>query len=64
MADQTHKHESDVALHEALKQTFPASDPVTPKETEVTPSRPAIRKPAEVDKSAVDELAKRIPNSK
>ncbi|HEX2840793.1 hypothetical protein [Hyphomicrobium sp.] len=48
-------------LDEALKATFPASDPVAiGDETSDTPDRPADRRPARIDKALVDRLAQEV----
>ena len=57
-------HKTDKKLNEALKHTFPASDPITPGDAETIPSRPIERKPAEIDKSSVDRIAEQIPKNK
>ena len=48
----------DRELNDALKGTFPASDPVAVGEvTSTEPDRPVERKPALLDKELVHELA-------
>jgi len=48
-------------LDEALKETFPASDPVAVgKVTAERPDRPAGRQPAKIDKALVDKLAREV----
>lgn len=48
-------------LDEALKETFPASDPVNVGEvTAEEPDRPAGRRPAKIDKALVDKLAHEV----
>lgn len=45
-------------LEEALKATFPASDPFAiGDETSHTPDRPEGRRPARIDKALVEKLA-------
>ena len=58
------KRELEVELNQGLKGTFPASDPVSPNRTDGTPDRPLDRRPAKVDKTAVNELAKQVPKKK
>jgi hypothetical protein len=56
--DHLSKAELDRQLNDALKQTFPASDPLTIGEPTAThPDRPIDRKPALLDKELVHELA-------
>ena len=53
--------EIDKELDEALKATFPASDPVAVGETTSTqPDRPLNRRPAELDLELVNELARHV----
>lgn len=53
--------ELDRQLDEALKATFPASDPVAVGHTTGTEaSRPEHRRPAAIDKALVDRLAKKV----
>ncbi len=53
--------EIDKELNEALKATFPASDPVAVGETTSTqPDRPLNRRPAELDLELVNELARHV----
>jgi len=52
------KSELDRELNDALKGTFPASDPVAVGEvTSTEPDRPVDRKPALLDKELAHELA-------
>ena len=56
--DHLSKAELDKQLNEALKETFPASDPVAIGEAHASePDRPIGRKPALLDKELVRELA-------
>jgi hypothetical protein len=51
----------DKELDEALKATFPASDPVAVGETTSTqPDRPLNRRPAMLDLELVNELARHV----
>jgi hypothetical protein len=53
--------EIDRELNEALKATFPASDPVAVGETTSTqPDRPLNRRPAKLDLELVNELARHV----
>jgi len=48
-------------LDEALKGTFPASDPVSVGEvTAEQPDRPQGRRPAKVDKALIEKLAREV----
>ena len=63
MAEETAKPspELDKELDEALKATFPASDPVAVGETTSTePDRPLNRRPAKLDLELVNELARHV----
>jgi hypothetical protein len=56
--DHLSKTELDKQLNEALKEAFPASDPVAIGEAHASePDRPIGRKPALLDKELVRELA-------
>ena len=53
--------EIDTELNEALKATFPASDPVAVGETTSTqPDRPLNHRPAKLDIELVNELARHV----
>jgi hypothetical protein len=52
------KQEKDRDLDKSLEQSFPASDPMSTNKAEDKPTRPMERKPAEIEKSSVDALAK------
>ena len=53
--------ELDKELDEALRATFPASDPVAVGETTSTePDRPLNRRPAKLDLELVNELARHV----
>ena len=52
------KQEKDRDLSKALEQSFPASDPASTNQSDETPVRPVDRKPAIIEKSSVDVLAK------
>lgn len=55
------KSELEKDLDQALKDTFPASDPVSVGEvTSDTPDRPIDRRPAEINRAAVDKLAEEV----
>ena len=59
--DYLSKAELDRELNDALKGTFPASDPVTIGDaTSTEPDRPIGRKPALLDKELVHELAEHL----
>lgn len=59
--DHLSKAELDRELNDALKGTFPASDPVTIGDaTSTEPDRPIGRKPALLDKELVHELAEHL----
>jgi hypothetical protein len=51
----------DEELDEALKETFPASDPIAVDAvTGTEPDRPLHRKPAKIDKALVEQLARNV----
>ena len=50
--------EVDHELDEALKATFPASDPVATGATSTVADRPLHRKPARIDKALAKQLAR------
>ncbi|WBT40480.1 hypothetical protein [Hyphomicrobium sp. DMF-1] len=55
------KAELESQLDEALKDTFPASDPVSVGDvTADKPDRPFGRKPAKIDKALVEKLARQV----
>ena len=59
--DYLSKAELDRELNDALKGTFPASDPVIIGDaTSTEPDRPIGRKPALLDKELVHELAEHL----
>jgi hypothetical protein len=59
--DQLSKAELNEELDDALKDTFPASDPIAVgATTSGEPDRPIDRKPALIDKALVQELADRV----
>ena len=49
----------DKELTEALRQTFPASDPVAVDSVDDVAVRPVNRRPPLIDKALVDELARK-----
>ena len=53
------KRGENETLHKALKDTFPASDPVSANEVDEG-VRPAGRKPPILDKALVEELAQEV----
>jgi hypothetical protein len=59
--DELSKAELNEELDDALKDTFPASDPVAVgATTSGKPDRPIDRKPALIDKELVQELADHV----
>jgi hypothetical protein len=53
------KRSENETLHKALKDTFPASDPVSTNEVDEG-VRPKNRKPPLIDEALVDKLAKKV----
>lgn len=63
--DKPSRPELDRQLDEALKATFPASDPISVGEpSSTTPERPVHRRPAAIDKALVRELAANVEAGK
>lgn len=59
------KAELEKELDKALEATFPASDPVAIEgKTSDRPDRPVDRRPAKIDKSLVEALAKKVAKKK
>ncbi len=54
------KAEVDAKLDEALKETFPASDPSSTNVADAKPVRPVHRLPPLIDPGLVEELARRV----
>lgn len=55
----------DAELENALEATFPASDPVSiGEDTSDKPDRPASRRPPQIDKHLVEELAAEVARKK
>ncbi|MEQ1695926.1 MAG: hypothetical protein ABL901_08805 [Hyphomicrobiaceae bacterium] len=52
------KQEKDSDLNKSLEQSFPASDAASSNQVDGKPVRPIGRKPAVIEKSSVDALAK------
>ena len=52
--------EADRKLKETLKDTFPASDPLSSNEVDEVPVRPVDRQPADLDRANVDKLAEEV----
>jgi hypothetical protein len=53
------KSELDNDLDEALKETFPGSDPIAVDATPDKPLRPVDRRPPALDKGAINRLAQK-----
>ncbi|MBS0251425.1 MAG: hypothetical protein JSR78_10230 [Proteobacteria bacterium] len=58
------KAEVDKELDEALKETFPGSDPIAVDGRDDEPVRPVDRKPPVIDKALVDKLADQAKSKK
>lgn len=59
MSTKKSKSDLDKELDEALKETFPGSDPIAVDTTDDKPVRPVDRKPPIIDKELVDRLAEK-----
>ncbi len=63
--EELQKAELEKQLNEALKETFPASDPVNVGDvTSDTPDRPINRRTAKIDRAIVEKLAKEVADKK
>ncbi len=60
MSSTQKKQGENDTLHKALKETFPASDPVSANEVDKEGVRPAHRKTPIIDKDLVNDLAKEV----
>lgn len=59
------KTELESQLDNALRDTFPASDPITVGDVSAeTPERPADRQAPSIDKALVDTLAREVAKKK
>lgn len=59
MNTQKTKSQLDKDLDEALKETFPGSDPIAVDNTDDKPIRPMDRQPPVINKQLVEELAQK-----
>lgn len=57
------KAQLDEELNEALKETFPGSDPVAIDASTDKPIRPIGRRPPGIDKALVEDLARKVRKS-
>jgi hypothetical protein len=57
------KAQLDEELTEALKKTFPGSDPFAIDSSPDRPIRPIGRRPSDIDMELVDELAQEVHKS-
>jgi hypothetical protein len=60
MPHEKSKFELDHDLDEALKETFPGSDAIAVDATGDKPYRPIGRRPPQLDKDLIDELAREV----
>jgi ADP-heptose:LPS heptosyltransferase len=60
MDDKKSKSQLDEELNEALKETFPGSDAIAIDALGDKPFRPVERRPPEIDKQLVDDLARKV----
>ena len=63
MTHEKSKSELDNDLNEALKETFPGSDAIAINATDDRPRRPIGRRPPQLDKNLVEELAREVKKS-
>jgi hypothetical protein len=63
MKDKKSKSQLDDELNEALKETFPGSDAIAVDACGDKPFRPIERRPPEIDKQLVDDLARQVKES-
>ena len=59
MSNEKPKAQVDKELNEALKETFPGSDPIAGDRTEDEPVRPMNRRPPLIDKDLVEKLSEK-----
>lgn len=59
MSNEKPKAQVDKELNEALKETFPGSDPIAVDRTEDKPVRPMNRRPPLIDKDLVEKLSEK-----
>jgi hypothetical protein len=59
MSNEKPKAQVDKELNEALKETFPGSDPIAVDRKEDEPVRPIDRRPALIDKALVETLSEK-----
>ena len=59
MSNEKPKAQVDKELNEALKETFPGSDPIAVDSTEDEPVRPMNRRPPLIDKDLVEKLSEK-----
>jgi len=57
MSNEKPKAQVDTELNEALKETFPGSDPIAVDRKEDEPVRPIDRRPPLIDKDLVEKLS-------
>lgn len=60
MDNKKSKSQLDEELDEALRETFPGSDPIAVDVTDDKPSRPIERRPPQIDKQMVDDMARKV----
>jgi hypothetical protein len=63
MDEKKSKSQLDEELNEALKETFPGSDAIAIDASGDKPFRPIERRPPEIDKRLVDDLAREVRKS-
>jgi hypothetical protein len=59
MSNEKPKAQVDKELNEALKETFPGSDPIAVDRKEDEPVRPIDRRPPLIDKALVETLSEK-----
>ncbi|CAA2142669.1 hypothetical protein [Hyphomicrobium sp. ghe19] len=59
MSNEKSKAQVDKELNEALKETFPGSDPIAVDRKEDEPIRPVDRRPPLIDKDLVEKLSEK-----
>lgn len=59
MSNEKPKAQVDIELTEALKETFPGSDPIAVDRKDDEPVRPIDRRPPLIDKNLVEKLSEK-----
>lgn len=64
MQSKKSKSQLDADLDEALQETFPGSDAIAIDAVDDKPSRPIERRPPQIDKQLVEDMARQLKKSR